>query len=62
MFPAEIHAIEIDVAYLSSDGQIAMLAIVSQPQTISVTLPRAALERLQSRIAYLLQREVPPSA
>jgi len=62
MFYGEtIHAAEIDVAYVTSDG-VAMLSIVTQPQTISVSLSLAALERLRSRIDDWLRREVPPSA
>ena len=58
---AEFHAQEIDI-YLTRDGAFAMLALVGQAQTLSVTLPRQALERLQTRIANLLPASTPPSA
>lgn len=57
---AELHAQEIDVLYLT-DG-IAMLAIVTETQSMLMTLPQAALERLRSHIDDWLPREVAPSA
>jgi hypothetical protein len=56
---ADYDAAEIDVG-MTEDGTAGTLVIVARPRGITISLPRAALERLRDRISRELADSVPP--